>query len=178
MAYKVCNHKEYLPQMTKWLERREKVLEYAAFLDWRVSGHRMAPDLPEEALSHIKMTKYPSVTVSLDQIDQEYGATDFGDALADFVTRHNFSGISRQEYTRRANETRILLQRKVPVFHTIKVRKRDVFQRQDVGDEQDTIHVRPAKSARNGSTAPARFDTALIEITSGPRGGSNLLRSA
>ncbi|KAI0712997.1 hypothetical protein C8Q72DRAFT_790344 [Fomitopsis betulina] len=33
-AYRASNHKDEFPQMTKWLERREKILQHANYVEW------------------------------------------------------------------------------------------------------------------------------------------------
>jgi hypothetical protein len=49
-AYRATNHKEEYYQMTKWLERREKVLWHRSFIKWRQEGDtavnmRIPPDM-------------------------------------------------------------------------------------------------------------------------------------
>src|SRR5258708_7598556 len=42
-AYCATNHKEEYSQMTKWLERHEKVQQYMAFINWREQrGHELS----------------------------------------------------------------------------------------------------------------------------------------
>ena len=36
-AYRATNRKDELPQMTAWLERREKILRHEIFIQWRLS---------------------------------------------------------------------------------------------------------------------------------------------
>ncbi len=38
-AYYASNHKDEYPQMTLWLERREKVQQHAKFIEWRQQDH-------------------------------------------------------------------------------------------------------------------------------------------
>ncbi|KAI0033638.1 hypothetical protein K488DRAFT_47333 [Vararia minispora EC-137] len=165
LAYNASNHKEYYPQMTTWLERREKVADHAAFIRWRTSGHppltSLVPTSP--ARMRIKMTKFPSATASLDQLSDEYGAVDFGDALADYVIQYNYPGMSRQTRVRKANELRIPVT-KVPVFHIIKFWNHDAHQDEEGVEERDAIHVRPATEDKRGRVVPGRFDTGLVDM--------------
>lgn len=79
-AYRATNHKDEYPQMTIWLERREKVFRHQLFIDWRVSGQQPASTVPAEPEhhTHIKMTRFPSISgVSFDKLVTDYGAVDF-----------------------------------------------------------------------------------------------------
>lgn len=38
-AYKATNHKDEFFQMTRWLERKEKIYRHAAYIAWRVAGN-------------------------------------------------------------------------------------------------------------------------------------------
>ncbi len=99
-AYRAMNRKDEYPQMTKWLERREKLLYHANYITWRLqqaaigpatlSAHHDArwepPDMACEL--HVKMTRHPTRrAVSLDDIISSdcYGATFFIPAFARFL---------------------------------------------------------------------------------------------
>jgi hypothetical protein len=76
-AYRATNHKEEYRQMTKWLERKEKIHRHGIFIDWKLTGQK-APHMesPQPTLhTHIKMTRHPSVAnVPLDVLVLDYGA--------------------------------------------------------------------------------------------------------
>ncbi|KAG2018336.1 hypothetical protein CC2G_007772 [Coprinopsis cinerea AmutBmut pab1-1] len=40
-AYAATNHKDELPQMTTWLERREKIFKHEQYINWRISGEKL-----------------------------------------------------------------------------------------------------------------------------------------
>ena len=49
-AYRATNHKDEFPQMTLWLERREKVLRHGAYIQWRLD-HALEPQAPRHHTS-------------------------------------------------------------------------------------------------------------------------------
>ncbi len=111
-AYCATNHKEEYSQMTKWLERREKVQQYTAFINWREQwGHELSlPSrnvigAPEAHVLTIKMLQNPSKRVSFDAIACDYGALNFQDALADFIAQLNYPGASRAALAGHAHNT-------------------------------------------------------------------------
>ena len=111
-AYRATNHKDEFPQMTLWLERREKVLRHGAYIQWRLdralepqaSGHHTpassspsspaaAPAVPlpfhppvpapSPALMQIKITKWPTIpSLRLELAEHVYGARFVGSQLA------------------------------------------------------------------------------------------------
>lgn len=90
-AYRSTNRKDEYPQMTLWLERREKIQRHATFIKWRQLTHQKRPQRKplEPPCAHtqiISMAKNPSIkAVSFDVIDRSYGAIAFQDELADFI---------------------------------------------------------------------------------------------
>lgn len=160
--------------MTTWLERREKVLAHSAFVEWREAGHgHLAPSEPRAPLHmHVKMTKYSSASASFDELNNNFGARDFEDALADFVVLHNNPLLPAATRRNIANELRIPT-RKVPVYYVIKFwnHNASTIQHDDARDERDAVHVRPARQDHRGRTVPGRFDTVLVDVaSSGDRG--------
>jgi hypothetical protein len=97
-AYRATNHKDEYPQMTRWLERKEKVLRHDLYIKWRCSGQPMPPKelVPPPLHTHVKMTHHPTVkAVPLDKIVLDYGATNFRHTLAVFIASHNHPGLTR-----------------------------------------------------------------------------------
>ena len=88
-AYRATNHKEEYYQMTKWLERREKVLWHRSFIRWRQEGDtainvRVPPNMCYARV--MKMTSHPSINrVLFEHVETTYHAHFFVDALCHFV---------------------------------------------------------------------------------------------
>ncbi|KAH9010812.1 hypothetical protein EDB84DRAFT_1590797 [Lactarius hengduanensis] len=166
-AYRATNHKDEYPQMTTWLERREKVLQHTAFIKWwqqpvaeeRSSQPPIGPSGP--------MTRNPSAkAVSFDQLSRKHGAIDFQDALADFVAQVNHPEASAAALRTLAADT-LLPFRSVPVFYRIKfTSNRALGIGPDEGTLQsaviDAVHVRPEQRDTHGRSVPSRFDTVIV----------------
>ncbi len=169
-AYRATNRKDEYPQMTVWLERREKIQRHAALID------RRQQDLQQRGGEHaqtrktigppyahaqcLKMARYPSVkSVSFDALKSQYGALNFQDALADFVAQVNNPGASRSMIRSCAEDTLIPF-RGVPVFHVIK------FTGTDEPQVIDSVHARPEQRDKRGRIIPSRFDTVLVQSPS------------
>jgi len=72
-TYKSTNFKDEFTQMTMWLERKEKVVRHATFIEWRLSGQ--PPPLPPPTHHpHIQMTRNPTKVVLLSRIISDYNA--------------------------------------------------------------------------------------------------------
>ena len=170
-AYRASNRKDEYPQMTAWLERREKVQQHSLFVAWRQraqqesvqTSERIGP--PARVPRTIQMTRNPTLkAVSFNDLADKYRALDFQDALADFITRINHPLALATTLKALAQDT-LLPFRSVPVFHKIKflsIRGSDVI---------DCVHVRPEQRDAHGRLIPARFDTVLVR--GGPQGGRN-----
>jgi hypothetical protein len=170
-AYRATNHKDEYPQMTLWLERKEKVLRHQLFVTWRISGQPQPADNPPdpELHTHIKMTRYPSVRgVSFETLVNDYGAIDFRQALTVFIANCNNPNLTRRELQHAAFRIRLPFQR-LPMFHKIKFWNEDPQGRADASDILDAVHVHPRKKGKGGSWIPARFDTVLVNIDAEPR---------
>ncbi|KAH7917158.1 hypothetical protein BV22DRAFT_1026893, partial [Leucogyrophana mollusca] len=171
-AYRATNHKNEYPQMTLWLERREKILRHEKYIQWRLSGDADPPllrrPIPPDMEFHrkLKMTKHPTVKgVSVDKVITDYGATFFRDAFARYVVQENQpagSAISRQQREALAGDVHLPFQ-KLPVFHKIKWLSIDPRRHGDPPMTIDSVHVRPQRD----SSTPARFDTALVNTGAG-----------
>lgn len=162
-AYRASNRKDEYQQMTTWLERREKVQQHAAFLEWRrragqERGRTAKPiGAPRPVPRSVKMTRDPSAkAVSFDDLARRYGAVDFQDVLADFIAQINYPDTSAAAQRTRAADTLIPF-RGVPVFHKIK------FTSNLTSDIIDAVHVRPEQRDKHGRIVPSRFDTVIIQ---------------
>jgi hypothetical protein len=168
-AYRATNHKNVYPQMTVWLERREKVQQHAELIKQQQQlreqhqNDTVAPIGPPLAYNGcLKMTLHPTIkSVSFNILAQKYGATAFQDALADYIARVNNPGASVANVRAKAKDT-LLPFRSVPVFHKIRfAATRDRDNRNE--DTVDAVHVRPEQTDSHGQIVPSRFDTVLVD---------------
>lgn len=169
-AYRATNRKDEFSQMTKWLERREKVLQHSASVAQR--QQRLQPSLlarndigpPRACPQKVKMAKKPeNRRIPFNVLAREYGALDFQDALADFIAQLNHPGLSRGALQDRAHNTHIPFTR-VPVYHKIKFTKNSTANESEIAD---VVHARPEQKDSRGRIIPARFDTVLVETSKG-----------
>ncbi len=170
-AYKASNDRDELFQMTAWLERHEKILQYdrsitrhALYSQSSTDSHRIPKLQPSR---HVTMAKEPSqYSVPLDLIVNNYGATYLRDALARFIVQMNSPYLTQAQVEQRSLYT-FLPFLALPVFHRIKFR-----------DENnviiDAIHVQPAQKDKRGRLIPARFDTALVDSSDEARLNKNI----
>ncbi|KAJ7096864.1 hypothetical protein C8R44DRAFT_643819 [Mycena epipterygia] len=163
-AYRATNHKDEYPQMTLWLERKEKILLHSKFIHWRKMGqtstNTVTPGI--EFNRTFKMTMYPSrKSVSFDTLARDYGAEFFRDAIARYVISINNPDFSaRQIETYSANLAMPF--RTLPVYHKIK------YVTEYLPDTTiDSVYAKPVSKNKRGKDVAARFDTALINDGSG-----------
>ncbi|KAF7345185.1 hypothetical protein MSAN_01895000 [Mycena sanguinolenta] len=94
-AYHSTNFKDEFPQMTLWLERKEKIFRYEKYIQWRLDGCLAPPTialLPPGIVyeRRLQMTKYPTLkAVKISSLISDYGARSFRDALARFIVQSN-----------------------------------------------------------------------------------------
>jgi len=164
-AYGASNRKDEYPQMTTWLERREKTHTHAAFIRWRQLSDQEPPHnvvpiaLPKAQTRYPKMTKHPTCkAVSFEDLAEQYGAVEFQDALADYIARINHPGASAATLRARASDTLIPF-RTVPVFHRIKFTSTC---NSDKSEIVDSVVIRPEQNDTRGRIVPPRFDTVLV----------------
>ncbi|KAL1938702.1 hypothetical protein VTO73DRAFT_11305 [Trametes versicolor] len=170
-AYRATNHKDEYPQMTQWLERREKIAHHSNYILWRLqqadigpaslsANHDVRWTPPDLACTlDIKMTLHPTKkAVRLADVisPNQYGATFFIAALARFVVQWTNPAWSRRQVEDRARYVHIPLAT-VPVFHRVKFWNEAVYG----NDTVDSLHVHPGRLRDDGElVVPARFDTA------------------
>ncbi|KAG6810656.1 hypothetical protein H0H92_010893 [Tricholoma furcatifolium] len=176
-AYAATNRKDEFSQMTIWLERKEKILRHAQYIQVyqdrsETEGHKEWSPPGLELDRSLHMTKHPSVraAVSFERLATAYGAEFFRTALARFVAITNEPGLQASQLERRLWTVRIPFT-KVHVWHKIKFHRIDPMSSQR--STADSIHVRPSKQDSRGRWAPGRFDTALINNGTGDVTGIN-----
>lgn len=171
-AYRASNRKDEYFQMTKWLERREKVQLHAAMINWRKQEHRqrslcnlMGP--PRPCPPTAKMAQNPSRRVSFNDLAADYGALHLLDALGDFIAQVNHPGAAANTLHNHSRNTLIPFSH-VPVFHHFKFTQSG---NSDSDESQivDSVHARPEQRDSRGRIIPSRFDTVIVR-SSGHKG--------
>jgi hypothetical protein len=172
-AYRSTNFKDEFPQMTLWLERKEKIFRHEKYIQWRLDGCPAPPTvkpLPPGIVyeRRLKMTKHPTLkAVKISALIADYGAHSFRDALARFIVQFNNPTLTRAQIETQSGSVALHFNR-VPVYHRIKFITEDPYTAGGPEDSVvDSIHVQPAKAARSGKELPGRFDTALVNDGSG-----------
>ncbi|THU77334.1 hypothetical protein K435DRAFT_702628 [Dendrothele bispora CBS 962.96] len=179
-AYRSTNHKDEYPQMTLWLERREKMQFHHKYLlrhetSCNITHNTPPPCEPPPKLFYprsISMAKHPSVRgVTVSSIIRDYGATHFIDALQRFVAQYQQPNCNWTQAQLEKAATYVHLPlRKVSVYHRIKFTQEDRYSicagnATPTRSIVDSIHVQPARQDARNKLIAGRFDTALIEIS-------------
>ncbi|KAG2356047.1 hypothetical protein BDR07DRAFT_1301436 [Suillus spraguei] len=171
-AYHATNHKDEFAQMTRWLERKEKILRHQKYVSWRLAGghqadpyHSRPPDMTfgREQV----MTKHPSAkSVSLEKLATDYGATHFRDALARFIAQQSRGNdpapLDSQALDVLARDIHFPFHR-LPVFHKVKWCSVDARGHGDAHVTLDSVHAKPQRNVGAHLTA-RRSDTALVRV--------------
>ena len=164
-AYRATNRKDEYPQMTAWLERRERIERHATSIDVKQKGlqqharpHRTIGP-PHVRAQSVKMARHPSAkAIMFEDLKFGYGALEFQDALADFVAEVNNPG-ARGNTLRRLAEDTLIPFRRVPVFHVIKFTETGNAEETVI----DSVYARPEQRDARGRIIPSRFDTVLVQ---------------
>ncbi|KAG1858579.1 hypothetical protein C8R48DRAFT_755592 [Suillus tomentosus] len=153
-AYRATNHKDEFIQMTRWLERKEKILRHQKFVSWCLAGEQV-------------MTKHPTVkAVSFQKMVEDYGATHFHEALAHYIV-HKRRGdhsvpLRDRELDLLAGDIHFPFNR-LPVFHKIKWCSIDTGGVTKGHVTLDSVHAKPQQKL--GSRLIHRCsDTAFVRL--------------
>ena len=175
-AYRATNLKDEYPQMTAWLERREKVLRHDKYLQRQISASGQDHDPPSLPFQcppflvqprELQMGKHPSARgVSLNSLKTDYGALYFEAALARFVAQYQNPQFTKAQIERAATNIHIPFQ-KLSVFHRIKYVSCDPYSLEKGNNVVDSIHAQPARLDKYGKVIPGRFDTGLVNYKDG-----------
>ncbi|KAJ7916444.1 hypothetical protein B0H13DRAFT_2231653 [Mycena leptocephala] len=183
-AFRSTDFKDEFPQMTLWLERKEKIFRHEKYIQWRLDGcptPRSTLTLPPGIVyeRQLRMTKFPThKSVRISRLVSDYGATFFRDALTRFIVRFNNPTLSPAQVE--AQSAGIALPfNTVPIFRKLKYTTEDPYTAGGPTDSViDAIHVQPGKQLKNGKELPARFDTALVNDGTGKMKGIDGYRVA
>jgi hypothetical protein len=184
-AYRSTNMKDEYPQMTAWLDRRERVILHDKFIQRCQAAQaastpndaspetQVIPRIPPLIYPRaIKMAVRPTVYgVSLADVKALYGALHFEAALSRFVIHLQFPQLPRRQVELRASQLHIPFQ-KLSIFHRIKYISHDPFSAHPLADiVVDSIHCEPARRDKYNKIIPGRFDTAVVNYKNGGKTG-------
>ncbi|KAI0083523.1 hypothetical protein BDY19DRAFT_900159 [Irpex rosettiformis] len=162
-AYRSTNHRDEFIQMTRWVERREKIWRHDQYIRYRLR----TPVTPTPQHPRIRVAKTPNVrAVSFDDIADKYGAPDIVNALASFVARTCFPNATRNQLRDAANQVHVP-RYKVPTFYNIKISHPSADEDSSTSTTTEIVHVRPAFSDTRARAVAGRFDTVLVKAASG-----------
>jgi hypothetical protein len=171
-AFRSTNSKDEYPQMTAWLDRRERMQLHVKFIQrhfLQANTISLPPRIPCLIPSRvIKIANHSSVYgVPLEDIKVHYGAIDFNGALARYLIHCHNPGFSRHQVENAVAGFYIPFH-KVSIFHRIKFVSQDPFSIDPSANiVVDSIHCEASQSNKHGTYIPGRFDTAIIKIESG-----------
>ena len=149
-TYRSTNHKDEYPQMTLWLERKEKIHRHEKLIHQQIAppveplvDFHQPPSLicPHKH----QMTKHPTAKVTLQSVTIDYDATFFEAALSCFVVQyqrpHDVLPVAQLETA--AGDIMIPFQ-KVLVFHRIKYTENDRYSITEPHLIVDSVHAQPS----------------------------------
>ncbi|THH18011.1 hypothetical protein EUX98_g9024 [Antrodiella citrinella] len=183
-AYEATNSKDEFPQMTRWLERREKIFRHERYIAWRLAGsppmlgsHLAQADAAHPP-DHLKMTKHPSKkTVRMEALVADYGATFFEDAIARYAVQYCHPEYSRAQIERAAMDI-VVPCRSFPVYHKAKFWLGDAHNHRLSSNEWDVVHATPSRHDTRGRPVDGQFDTVIVNDGHGQYSGVDGYRIA
>ncbi|KAJ8481391.1 hypothetical protein ONZ51_g6034 [Trametes cubensis] len=172
-AYRATNHKDKFPQMTVWLERREKILRHEAYVNWRL---RQLSVRASSDLDNTSASRPPSPTTCI-QAQAPFATTRPVWTRIKIARWPSVKGLSLNAAAERYAEVEqaslgvALHFRKVEAYYKLKFLLDDAQQLGVMDTLQDVAHARPGRRDRQGRPIPGRFDTVLINDGSGGHSG-------
>ncbi|KAL0059745.1 hypothetical protein AAF712_013505 [Marasmius tenuissimus] len=176
-AYRASNRKDEFVQMTKWLERKEKVMRHSNFLEWRKGGclplHRhdnwLSPTLVTTPRT-LELPKNPTVPVlAVARAEKRYSAPYLLPSIARFIHHLSSSEHKTSSSSRSQSAINPFLENVKAAVTTISAFSIIRFIHHDpitnTKQTQDSIHSQPGRKDRRGRPVPGRFDTALVRVT-------------
>ncbi|KAJ6527827.1 hypothetical protein B0H19DRAFT_969493 [Mycena capillaripes] len=172
-AYRATNRKDEYTQMTLWLERKEKVLRHNKFYFLADCSLWHAPTVIQHR--HTQMPIHPSAKgVALMALENNYGAIYFRDAFARYAVSFGHPDLTTRQIEALARDFYTPFQ-KISVYHKIKFWNTDALGREGAADALDTVHVKPGYFNKQNRHVGGRFDTVLVNDSSGEHIGLNLI---
>ena len=167
-AFAATNRREELPQMTVWLERKEKILQFDTYVEWRLKG---CPPITISPIPYpenrITITAGPSrKSVPLQEITTKYRAKYFTDALTRYIAKHNNIHMTMEEIEEESIHIDLPFN-SLPVYHKAKFWLGHSEHHPLSSNEYSIAHAKPESQGKNGDILPERFDTVLINTMKG-----------
>jgi len=170
-AYASTNFKDEFPQMTLWLDRKERVMQHEKYLRRRLDTSFNTPLHIQKPLPSLlperrqRMAKHPTHRgVPIEVICTKYGATQFIPALSWFIAQYQHPEYSKAQVKVASDHIHIPFS-KVSVFHRVKFVSYDVYSLHPLDESVvDSIHVDPVHFDKYRKIVPGRFDTAIIQV--------------
>ncbi|KAJ3804719.1 hypothetical protein F5876DRAFT_53001, partial [Lentinula aff. lateritia] len=162
-AYCASNCKDKYSQMTKWLERREKVNHYVSYIAWQQISKKTLHDMQCPLTQNF--TKFPTVkTVSISKLEERslfgYGATQFEYALKQFISQFCNPEFTPAQVDEMASFLSLPFHG-VPVWHRMKFRNKDLYGKKTL----DVVSAHPRRLNAQGQVSQiSQFDAALIRV--------------
>jgi hypothetical protein len=181
-AYASTNFKDEFPQMTCWLDRKERVMHHEKYIRRRLETSFNTPLHVQKPLPSLiperrqRMTKHPSHRgVPIEVICTKYGATQFIPALSRFVAQYQHPTYSKAQVEAASTSIHIPFS-KISVFHHLKFVSYDVYSLNPLDEiVVDSIHTDPVHFDKYGNIVPGRFDTIVVRVKDSDGGpGSDL----
>ena len=167
-AYASTNFKDEFPQMTLWLNRKERIMHHDKYIRRRLDTsintplHVIKPLPSLVPKRYQQMTKHPTHRgVSTNDICANYGATDFIPALSRFIIQYQHPDYSKAQVQTLSESFHVPFD-KISVFHRLKFFSYDAYSLNPLDKVvTDSIHVDPEHLDKYGKVVPGRFDTAI-----------------
>jgi hypothetical protein len=185
-AYRATNRKDYVAQMTRWLARQEAVVQFEAYLDWRLERdvedeqhealsdggnaevetdeqHLPNSDVQPTPLSRILAARPPFRALTVASIAQTFGGLNFMPALSLYL-RTTFLQVSATSQSNPTSTAPVVSQwdrfdgyRRLSIPY---LKSRAVHMSKSI----DRIRATPySPPVGRSSATPARFDTVLVQ---------------
>ena len=170
-AYASTNFKDEFPQMTLWLNRKERIMHHEKYIRRRLDTslnmplHVIKPIPSLVPKRQQRMSKHPTHRgVTIDDIRVEYGTTDFIPALSRFIAQYQHPDYSKAEVEALSESIHVPFS-KISVYHRLKYFSYDAYSLNPLDEVVvDSIHVEPSHFDKYGKVVPGQFDTAIIQF--------------
>jgi len=164
-GWRASNFRDELPQMTRWLERQEKVAIFETYLDHfegeQDSAVAAAADIHDSTPPGIIVPRKPAhVNQTLISIQKNHHCPSFSHQLRIYLN----SLLKKPDALPRANISSAQLPfDKVDVWHSFKFGRNILGNDVDSTEEKDWVRAKPAR--QRGQRAGERFDTVVVSHT-------------
>ncbi|KAK1224627.1 hypothetical protein PQX77_012466 [Marasmius sp. AFHP31] len=180
-TYRASNRKDEYFQMTKWSDRKEKILKHGNFIAWRVAGcptisriDRWLPSTLVRTPRLLELLKHPTIrSLTITRAVKSYSAPCLLPSLARLIRHlrasHGFPQ-SRPGDDGLLEEINRMVTT-IPAFSIIRFIHHDPI----TGTKRtiDSVHAQRGRKDRRGRHIPGQFDAALVRVTN----DTNLLKA-